>query len=271
MDPSLFTQPTPEERCWNWHRYLVRVIHGEWARELVNHVPLAAAARVIDIACATGTVAREAAQKAGPGGEAIGFDLDATMLRVAAQIPAAPGSAPIRWIQGDVMAMPFAPGTFDAVFCQQGLQFFPDRVEALRRFRHILKSGGRIALSVLRPTEHNPGAQVFGDALGRQFGPEARKRFRMTFEVGEAPELHQFLASAGFLDTSVVPCPRTAVWASPEEFVAASLNGCTTVNVSLDMSKIEAIISDVRHGLAQFLKEGRLELPMSCYLVTART
>ena len=45
-------------------------------------------------------------------------------------------------------SIPVSGYQFDAVLCQQGLQFFPDKVVAFREMRRVLDRGGRLALSV---------------------------------------------------------------------------------------------------------------------------
>jgi ubiquinone/menaquinone biosynthesis C-methylase UbiE len=44
-------------------------------------------------------------------------------------------------------ALPFPDGAFDLVLCQLGLQFFPDRLGALREMRRVLAPSGRTLVS----------------------------------------------------------------------------------------------------------------------------
>jgi ubiquinone/menaquinone biosynthesis C-methylase UbiE len=66
-------------------------------------------------------------------GRVMGLDLNAGMLGVARTLPSE--GAPIDWIEGSALDLPFTPGNFHVVLCQQGLQFFPDRGQALREMR----------------------------------------------------------------------------------------------------------------------------------------
>jgi ubiquinone/menaquinone biosynthesis C-methylase UbiE len=130
-----------------YERIVARHILGPWAPSLVDAARLAAGERVLDLACGTGVVARIAAQRAGPAGRVTGVDLNAGMISVARSLPA-PQGARVEWLEGSALAIPLPDASVDAVLCQQGLQFFPDKALALREMRRVLDRGGRLALSV---------------------------------------------------------------------------------------------------------------------------
>jgi ubiquinone/menaquinone biosynthesis C-methylase UbiE len=103
---------------------------------------------VLDVACGTGVVAREAARRVGPAGAVAGLDRNEGMLAVARRM--APG---IAWRHGLAEALPFPDGAFDAVICQFGLMFFEDRGKALGEMWRALRPGGRLAVAVgMRPS-----------------------------------------------------------------------------------------------------------------------
>src|SRR4051812_13070177 len=115
-----------------FQRYLVPAITSKWAEDLVHRAQLRTGELVLDVACGTGAVARLAAPKVRPG-QVTGLDLNVGMLAVARSLPNE--DAPISWTEGSALDMPFPSGYFDAVLCQQGLQFFPDQPGALREMR----------------------------------------------------------------------------------------------------------------------------------------
>ncbi|HLL50277.1 MAG TPA: methyltransferase domain-containing protein, partial [Thermomicrobiales bacterium] len=124
-----------------YERYLVPTITGVWAADLVRRAALQPGERVLDVACGTGIVARLAAEQVGAQGVVVGLDLNTAMLDVARALPS-PAGAPITWTEASVLAMPFPDATFDVVVCQLGLQFFPDRPQALQEMRRVLVSRG---------------------------------------------------------------------------------------------------------------------------------
>ena len=105
-----------------YERYLVPPVTLPWALDLVERVGVEAGDRVLDVACGTGAVARVAAERVGEGGRIVGVDVNSAMVDVArARLPE------LEWREASVLALPFADDEFNVVFCQLGLQFFPDR------------------------------------------------------------------------------------------------------------------------------------------------
>jgi ubiquinone/menaquinone biosynthesis C-methylase UbiE len=133
-----------------YERHLVPAIFGSWAPLLIEQAALRPGQRVLDVACGTGVVARLAAPEVGPTGQLVGLDLNRGMLEVARSLPppmGAPvdwreGDAGALWREGDAGALPFANAFFDIVFCQLGLQYFPDPRQAVREMHRVLKSSG---------------------------------------------------------------------------------------------------------------------------------
>jgi demethylmenaquinone methyltransferase / 2-methoxy-6-polyprenyl-1,4-benzoquinol methylase len=94
--------------------------------------------RVLDAACGTGDLAI-ADLKAGAG-KVTGLDFSEEMLARARR------KAPLEWIQGDMLALPFADGTFDAATVGFGVRNVADLELALRELRRVLRPGGRLAI-----------------------------------------------------------------------------------------------------------------------------
>jgi demethylmenaquinone methyltransferase/2-methoxy-6-polyprenyl-1,4-benzoquinol methylase len=94
--------------------------------------------RVLDAACGTGDLAI-ADLKAGAG-KVTGLDFSAAMLARARK------KAPLEWVQGDMLALPFADETFDAATVGFGVRNVADLELALRELRRVLRPGGRLAI-----------------------------------------------------------------------------------------------------------------------------
>src|SRR5919109_3684019 len=139
-----------------YERYLVPGILAPWTPDLVAAAGLRPGERVLDVACGTGLVARLVAQRLRSNGQVVGLDINPGMLAVA-RIASATAGRSIEWLKGSAISLPLSEESFDVVLCQQGLQFFPDRSAALREMNRVLADGGRLALSVWRSIEHNPG------------------------------------------------------------------------------------------------------------------
>ncbi len=80
---------------------------------------------------------------------------------------AQPGAERVIWRQADAQALPFPDGSFDAVLCQFGVMFFPDRATAYRETKRVLRPGGRFLFSVWDRIEENEFA-AYRDRCGRR-------------------------------------------------------------------------------------------------------
>ncbi|HEV3364105.1 MAG TPA: methyltransferase domain-containing protein, partial [Acidimicrobiia bacterium] len=110
---------------------LVPRLFDPFADVLLDEVDVSPGLEVLDVACGPGTVARRVAQRIGPEGCVTACDLSPAMLELAAGKPAPDGAAPIIYRQCPADELGVPDGAFDIALCQQGLQFFPDRLDAL--------------------------------------------------------------------------------------------------------------------------------------------
>ncbi len=104
--------------------------------------------RVLDLACGTGDIA---VRLAAAGAHVIGLDLTTAMLALAATRNAAVPS--VRWLQGDMMALPVAPASCDIVTIGYGLRNVPVLDQSLAEIMRVLRPGGRVlSLDFTLPT-----------------------------------------------------------------------------------------------------------------------
>src|SRR5438046_1107660 len=90
-----------------YEQQLVPAMFAPWVPTLIELAEVQPAARVLDVACGTGVVARLAAARVGRGGRVVGLDINAAMLAVARARPVSAG-VPVAWLAANALAMPFA-------------------------------------------------------------------------------------------------------------------------------------------------------------------
>lgn len=173
----------------------VPTIFQPLAELTLQHVDVDEGARVIDVACGTGIVGRLVAEKVGKSGSVVGVDLNAGMIEVAKQ-SAPETDANVEWRQGDVSALPFPDASFDMAFCQQGLQFFPDKLAALKEMRRVLVPGGTLILTVWSSVP--PSNAAFADALSRYVSAEVAKTSLAPFAFQDSEVIQALFVESGF-------------------------------------------------------------------------
>ncbi len=205
-----------------YQRYMVPTEFAPWSTELLDRVPLRPGDDVLDVACGTGIVAREAAKRVGAEGCVTGLDPNPVMLQAARVIPQ-DGSAPLSWVRGRAEDQPFDDGQFDVVLCQQGVQFFADRPAAAREMRRVLRSGGHVGVSVWRGPDHQSVKGALLVALREMFGPAAA----VAYSFGDPDALRQLFVDAGFGDIRLETVRREVHEPSAERMVRMLVIGAS--------------------------------------------
>lgn len=257
-----------------YQRYLVPAVTIKWAVDLVNRAQPRPGETVLDIACGTGVVAREAAKLMGQGC-VTGLDLNSGMLRVARAVPNE--GAPIAWIEGSALELPFSSNSFDLVLCQLGLQFFPDHERALREMHRVLSNSGRVALSVYSPIERTPGAHAFVLALDRVLGPHASRVKRGEHAFEHPDQLGNILVNAGFAAIEIQTVVQQITFPSVLDYVRFQLLATPMAMLLKDCAEEDRLTAITRIGdetlgysTAAMLDDGRFSFPQEAYVGTAR-
>jgi SAM-dependent methyltransferase len=201
-----------------YERYLVPAMMARWAALLAETAGIDAGARVLDVGCGTGIVARTAAARVGARGGVAGLDLNDGMLAVA-RAASARIHPPIEWRQGNAAALPYPEGVFDAALSQQMLQFVSDPSAVLREMHRVLAPGGRAAIMVCRPLRHSPDYVTMAELLGRHAGADAGAMMRSPFPEWTAEDLRALVGGAGFRNVRIRIDAGSVRYPSAAEFL----------------------------------------------------
>jgi SAM-dependent methyltransferase len=145
-----------------YETYLVPLIFQPYADDLAARLASRAPGRVLEVAAGTGVVTRAMASRLPAGSDIVATDLNQAMLDRASTIPIA---RPVEWRQADALQLPFGNETFDAVACQFGAMFFPDRPKAFAEARRVLRPGGVLMFNVWDRLEANEFAHAVTQAV----------------------------------------------------------------------------------------------------------
>ena len=186
-----------------YESHLVPLIFEPYAADLARRLASLRVTRVLEVACGTGVVTRALASTLDPGAVLV-TDLNQAMLDQAA---ATGLSRPIEWRQADAMALPFIDASFDAVVCQFGVMFFPEKSKAFAEARRVLRPGGTLLFNVWDRIEDNEFANVVTTTLATVF-PSDPPRFMVRTPHGyhDRDVIARDLAAGGFRSS---PCIET--------------------------------------------------------------
>jgi SAM-dependent methyltransferase len=179
-----------------YQQYLVPLIFEPYAADLARRLAGPPLRRVLEIAAGTGVVTRQLAATLPESVTIVATDLNQAMLDQAA---ATGTSRPVEWRQADASELPFPDGSFDAVVCQFGAMFFPDKPRAFAEARRVLRAGGVFLFSVWDRIEENEFADVVTAELAKLY-PADPPRFlaRTPHGYADRATIERDLAAAGF-------------------------------------------------------------------------
>lgn len=195
---ELFAGSIPEL----YDRLLVPLIFEPYALDLAERLAKAGPRSILETAAGTGVVTRAIASKLPSETRIVATDLNQPMLDYAAARQ--PGDHRIAWRQADGSMLPFEDAMFDAVACQFGAMFFPDKIRAYREARRVLRPGGHFMFNVWDRIAENEFADVVTQALALVF-PNDPPRFlaRTPHGYHNTDQIHAELVAAGFAAISI--------------------------------------------------------------------
>ena len=205
---SVFSGSVPEL----YDQLMVPLIFQPYADDIVARLLPRRPHRVLEIAAGTGVVTRRLAEQLPAASEIVATDLNAPMLARAEAIGTA---RPVAWQVADAMALPFEDARFDAVVCQFGVMFFPDKAHAYAQARRVLAPGGVFLFNVWGPIEANGFTHAVTEALAGLF-PDDPPRFMARTPHGyfDTATIRADLRAGGFAlapEVATVVAPSRAV------------------------------------------------------------
>ncbi len=243
----------------------VPALFRQWTTKMVDTATIRPGHRVLDVACGTGVLTREAKSRAGSG-QVVGLDLNPGMIAVAS------GLAPdIEWREGAAELLPFADRSFDVVVSQFGLMFFRDQAHALREMMRVLTPGGRLVVAVWDAVDRMPAYASAIELLDTVAGTRAGDALRSPFTLGDRRRLAKIAADAGLKNASIETRSGTAEFPSIRVMIDAELRGwLPAMGVVLPEDQISPILEQAEHVLASYrATDGSMSFPISAHFLSA--
>jgi ubiquinone/menaquinone biosynthesis C-methylase UbiE len=213
--------------------------------------------RLLDVSTGTGEAALAALPIIGTSGLVIGADIAPAMLEAASGRLNEPAFLPVA---ADGQKLPFGDGSFDAVVCQLGLQFFPDPVLGLREFRRVLRTGCGAAVCVIATPDRGPMWGILAGVIGR-FLPAQRDVVHLSFSLGDPERLEHLFTGAGFRDVRVEQEQREDINETFDDYwepIEAGIGSIPQAYLTLSEADRRSVRDEVRARLSRFESQGRL-------------
>jgi ubiquinone/menaquinone biosynthesis C-methylase UbiE len=257
----------------SYENYMVPGLFAPWSSHLIQIANPQPGESVLDVACGTGIVARRVAPRGGSRGSVSGLDLDPDKISVARSAAEQEGLA-IEWHTGPAEQLPFQDGRFDLVLCQFGLMFFSDRHTALTEMRRVLKTGGRVVLSVWQGLDRHPFYQTLHHVSRQRLG---KSSVGAVFSLGDADEVRRLLTKAGFQDIEIESLSIMARYPNPQEFLAWEIDvdpAETPALQNLDAEAQKAILvslhEEMQTPLQAVIQGNEVVMPSHAHIAHAR-
>jgi ubiquinone/menaquinone biosynthesis C-methylase UbiE len=190
---------------------------ARFGRRTIERLALRDGEHVLDVCCGSGASAIPAAEAVGARGSVLGVDLAERLLRLARAKAHGKGLRNVEFRAGDMLDLGLPAGRFDAVVCVFGIFFVPDMAEAVRTLWHVVRPGGRLAVTTWGPRFFEPATTAFWNAV-REVRPDLYRGFNPWDRICDPAALLELLREGGGKDAEVVseagehPVPSPEAW-----------------------------------------------------------
>lgn len=252
-----------------YETFLVPLIFEPYAVDLAGRVASRSPGRVLEVAAGTGVVTRALAAALPERAAIVATDLNQPMLDQASALGTA---RPVEWRQADAMQLPFPDGAFDAVVCQFGVMFFPDKPRAYAEAHRVLRPGGVLLFSAWDRIEENEFAETVTGALASLFPADPPRFLARTPHGYHAPaRIAQDLAGGGFVaPPEIVTVAARSRARSPRDPAIAFCQGTPLRNEieARDASRLGEATDVAADAISRQFGRGAVDGKMQAHVVT---
>ena len=251
-----------------YETHLVPLIFEPYAVDLAHRLAQRSLDRVLEIAAGTGVVTRQMTAVLPESVSIVATDLNQPMIDMASSIGT---SRPVEWRQANAMQLPFADATFDAVVCQFGAMFFPEKSKAFSEARRVLKSGGVFIFNVWDRIEENEFADIVTSRLEPLF-PDDPPRFLARTPHGyfDHQTIGRDLAEGGFTLPPQISTVAARSRAQSSRIVAIAYCQGTPLRNEIearDASRLAEATDLAEHAIARRFGQGLVDGKIQAHVV----
>jgi ubiquinone/menaquinone biosynthesis C-methylase UbiE len=193
---------------------------GFWdrfGRETVDRLELQPGDMVLDACAGSGASALPAAERVGPSGKVVAVDLADNLLALAQAKADRNGLGHLETRHGDIEALDYPPGAFDAVIIVFGVFFLPDMAAGTAALWRLVAPGGQLGVTTWGPRLFEPANSEFWDAVD-QVRPDLTRAYNPWDALTEPDAVGALLGGAGAEPGRVEAVAGSHTLRSPEDF-----------------------------------------------------
>jgi ubiquinone/menaquinone biosynthesis C-methylase UbiE len=253
-----------------YDRYLGPVLFQPYAEDMAARLNVDANGSVLELACGTGILTRVLRDRLPATTRLVATDLNEPMFRNAAQ--KFRHNEAVEWQQADASSLPFHNESFDAVVCQFGIMFVPDKALSAREARRVLNSGGVFLFNVWDSMEHNDLGRIAHETITSFFKKDPPTFYQVPFGYHDQDEIKRVIEAAGFSNVRVDVVSKTSVATQAEDAAMGLVDG-NPVSVAIadrDAALLPVIKAAVADALRKHFGVPVFRAPMRAIVVQAR-
>jgi SAM-dependent methyltransferase len=255
-----------------YHRLLGPLLFHDYARDLaqrLSRLDLNQGAHILELACGTGIATSALVSMLPRGSRLTATDISEPMLSLARTLT--PPDPRLAWQAADGCALPFPDESADAIVCQYGVMFFPDKVRAMQEARRVLKPGGAYIFNVWGTLEQNPIPHTIQQELARIYPQNPPVFLNTPYGWNNRAEIERTTRAGGFAKVEITELSFPSEAPDAASAAGAYLNG-TPLAADLADRKADmgAIQSRVADALAARFGNAPCRSTMSALVIEAR-
>jgi ubiquinone/menaquinone biosynthesis C-methylase UbiE len=254
-----------------YDRYLGPLLFQPYAEDLAARLRVEENSSVLELACGTGILTRVLRTGLSSTVKLTATDLNEPMFRRAASKFGE--DEPVQWLQADACSLPFSDRMFDAVVCQFGIMFAPDKALAAREAHRVLKPGGLFLFNVWDAMKYNPLGQITHETIASYFDKDPPAFYQVPFGYHNQDEIKRVLEETGFREIRTEVVAKVGVASRAEDAATGLVQGnpVAVAIVERDPSLLRVITKAVAQAISGRFRETDIRVPMRAIVVQARS
>ncbi len=264
---SKFTGEIPKY----YEKYLGPLIFKEYAEDLAHRVSVPSNGVILEIAAGTGMATRKLRDTVSSDVHIIATDITNDMLDMAKK--KFDDNDNIEFQLANAIDLPFEDSKFDVLVCQFSLMFFPNKIEALKEAKRVLKPGGTFIFNVWDSFKHNDFVRIVNQTVVNCLPFEPPIFFSVPFGFYNIEVIKELLYEAGFTELEIAVLPKISKSNEARDVASGFVLG-TPVRLQIEESAeepLEKIVDIVERSIGDEFGYNSLEANIQAIVFTAHT